>query len=125
MPSSETPSASRSVYVRFNVYLVVLGAFTLFVNWMLPHALQYVRPCARYIETDLPALATAFVAIGSAANLLHFLFTWLFARSRTMRTRRHALVFWGLLACVGWLMLNGFLVGVLPTLLNNPELLCD
>ena len=125
MPSLATLVGSQRASLRFNVHLLVLGALMLLLNWALPYALQYVHPCARYIETDLPALAMAFVAIALAANVLFFAFTWIFTRSRANLQRHQALVFWGLLACVGWLMLNGFLVGVLPTLVSNPELLCD
>ncbi len=97
----------------------------LLVNWSLPYILRYVHECAAYIETNFSIMAIAFVALSITANLLYKVFTWLLVRSRVKKPYLHTFIFWSLLVGVAWLMINGFLVSVLPVLLKNPELLCD
>jgi hypothetical protein len=124
-PTSLFFERSKCIFFRFNTYLGIVGAITLLVHLSLPRILRYIHPCARHIDTDLLGFCTAFVMVGFAVNVLFFGFRWLFTRSEILLQRIQAPVFWGLLVCTGWLMLNGFLTYTLPILLSDPEMLCD
>ncbi len=110
---------------KFNIYLAITGALTLFINWSLPYGLQHIHECAKYIEIDVPVLAIAFFVLGILANLIYGCIGWIMIRLIHLKPYRHPLLCWLLLVSITWLMLNGILVNELPVVFTDPDLLCD
>lgn len=125
MEDSKSVIDSRQRWMRFNIYLLVTGAFALLVNGLLPYTLKFIHECAAYIEVNLPILAAVFIVLGIVANLLYKGLTLLTARSSNARPYIQTLIFWALLAGVLWFMLSSIFLDILPILANDPEVFCD
>lgn len=122
---SQPPASQRKQWLQFNVFLVLVGSVLIGLNWLRPYVLQYVHECAKYVHVDIEALVSAFAVIVLLANALYKGLYALMARSTYLKSRSHTALCWALLLAVGWLMVNDLLLNELPTLISDPEVLCD